>query len=66
MGSEERRVYTMTVTVEKQPIYMGGGLTRVYWVIRDGGRIVGWDTDYAAAHQQVDNKVEQQEHRDGE
>ena len=56
----------MTVTVEKQPIYMGGGLTRVYWVIRSGGRIVGWDTDYAAAHQQVDNIVEQQEHRDGE
>jgi hypothetical protein len=56
----------MTVTVERQVVYLGAGLTQTAWIVWDGDTQVGWDTDQAAARQRAYDVNEQKEHRDGE
>ena len=55
----------MTLKLEKQVIYMGGGLTRVGWIIWDNDEMVGWEYDYDVAHRRAHTVIEQKEHRDG-
>ena len=55
----------MGVTVEKQTIYLGAGLTRTGWVVWDDDVLVGWHADRVAARLRADDLVEQREHRDG-
>ena len=55
----------MTLKLEKQTIYLGAGLTRVAWFVWDGDEMVGWDTDYNAAHLRAHDVIEQRTHRDG-
>tara|TARA_B100000809_G_C14758076_1_gene394713 strand:+ start:211 stop:381 length:171 start_codon:yes stop_codon:yes gene_type:complete len=55
----------MTLKIEKQIIYMGGGLTRVGWFVLDSGEMMGWYMDYDAAHKRAHDVIEQKEHRDG-
>ena len=55
----------MTVKVEKQVIYMGGGLTRIGWIVWDSNEMVGWHMDYDEAHKRAHDVIEQKEHRDG-
>jgi hypothetical protein len=56
----------MTVTVERQVVYLGAGLTQTAWIVWDAGVMVGWDTDQDAARQRAHDVNEQKEHRDGE
>jgi hypothetical protein len=56
---------TMTVKVEKQVIYLGGGLTRVGWIVWDNDQMMGWHMDYDEAHKRAHDVIEQKEHRDG-
>ena len=55
----------MTVTLEKQTIYLGAGLTRIGWIVWDNDEMVGWDIDYDVAHRRAHDEIEQKEHRDG-
>ena len=55
----------MGVTVEKQTIYLGAGLTRTGWVVWDDAVLVGRHADHVAARLRADDLVEQREHRDG-
>jgi len=56
----------MTVTVEKQTVYLGAGLKRTGWIVWDGDTQVGWDMDREAAYRRASDVKEQKEHRDGE
>jgi len=55
----------MTVKLEKQTVYLGAGLTRIGWIVWDNDEMVGWNTDYEAAHKRAHDVIEQKEHRDG-
>jgi len=55
----------MSVKVERRPVVLGAGLTRMHWVVLDGDEVVAWDADHEAAHRKAHNWVEQKEHRDG-
>ena len=55
----------MGVTVERQTIYLGAGLTRTGWVGWDDDVSGGWHADYVAARLRADDIQEQKEHRDG-
>ena len=55
----------MGVTVEKQTIYLGAGLTRTGGVVWDDDVSVGWHADYVAARLRADDLIEQREHRAG-
>jgi hypothetical protein len=55
----------MGVTIGKQTIYLGAGLTRTGWVVWDDDVSVGWHADYVAAQLRAADLMEQREHRDG-
>ena len=56
----------MGVTIGRQTVYLGAGLTRTGWVVWDDYVSVGWHADYVAAQLRADDLAEQKEHRDGE
>ncbi len=55
----------MAVSMEKQTVYLGGGLFSIAWRICDDDVMI----DYAFSKEEAENKVtnltEQKEHRDG-
>ena len=55
----------MGVTVEKQTIYLGAGLTRTGWVVWDDDVSVGWHADHVTARLRAADLMEQREHRAG-
>ena len=55
----------MTIKLEKQTVYLAGGLTCTGWIIWDDGQNMGWYMDFDAAHKRAHDVVEQKEHRDG-
>jgi hypothetical protein len=55
----------MSIKIDKQTIYIGAGLTRVGWVVRDEGMVMSWHMEYDTAHKRAHDLKEQKEHRDG-
>ena len=55
----------MTVKIERQTVYLGAGLTRIGWIVWDGNEMVGYESEYHAAHRRAHDVKEQKEHRDG-
>ena len=55
----------MSLKLERQTVYLGGGLNKVAWIVFDGNEMVGWYWDYKAAHLRAHDVKEQKEHRDG-
>ena len=55
----------MGVTVQRQNIYLGAGLTRTGWIVWDDEVAAGFHADYVAARLGADTLIEQKEHRDG-
>ena len=55
----------MSLNLERQTIYLGGGLKKVAWMVFDGSECVGWYLDHETAHRRARNITEQREHRDG-
>ena len=55
----------MSLQLERQTVYLGGGMKKVAWLVYDGNEMVRWYWDYDTAHQRAHDIIEQREHRDG-